>query len=295
MRPSSTSAVTDRRRVADASSRTNLAVLLVVELICALVVVGRPQPAPAVPVPTPPASPPAAAPALAASPPPATAASTIETLTDGRTVHLIPLGGAHTSALLARIATEMDGAAQAVTAFWGPDWPRDVVIVAAGTDAEFGALAGGGPDIAATTTSERIMFATGAAAMSDASLRIVVRHELFHYASRAETAADAPRWLVEGVADFVGRPPQPRPPDAGNWELPTDADLSAPGPAGSLAYDRAWWFSRFVAEAYGTATLRALYLRACGPGHPDAATAVRDTLGVDLPTVLARWRHWLSG
>ena len=55
------------------------------------------------------------------------------------------------------------------------------------------------------------MFAPGAAAMSDASLRIVLRHELFHFASRADTAADAPRWLTEGVADFVGRPPAPRP------------------------------------------------------------------------------------
>jgi hypothetical protein len=75
--------------------------------------------------------------------------------------------------------------------------------------------------------------------------------------------------------------------------IPADADLD--GPNSSQAYDRAWWFSRFVADAYGTATLRALYLRACAPGHPDAATAVRDTLGADLSTVLARWRHWMSG
>jgi hypothetical protein len=77
--------------------------------------------------------------------------------------------------------------------------------------------------------------------------------------------------------------------------IPTDADLNAAGPAGSAAYDRAWWFSRFVVDAYGTATLRGLYLRACGAGHPDAATAVRDTLGADLQEVLARWRHWMSG
>jgi hypothetical protein len=276
MRRSTTSGATDRRR---------LAALLVTELICALFLVGRPQAQPAHPV--------VAAPASLTTP---TAASTIETLNDGRTVHLVGLGGAHTAPLLARIAAEMNGAAQAVTAFWGPDWPRDVVIVAAGSDAEFGSLAGGGPDIAATTTAERIMFAPGAAAMSDASLRIVVRHELFHFASRASTAADAPRWLTEGVADFVGRPPTPRPPDAaGLAQIPTDADLSSPGPAGSSAYDRAWWFSRFVADAYGAETLRALYLRACGPGHPDAATAVHDTLGADLPTVLARWRHWMSG
>jgi hypothetical protein len=253
-------------------------------LICALLVLGRPQAWPADPV--------VAAPASLTSP---AAASSTETLSDGRTVHLVGLGGAGTAPLLARIAAQMNDAAQAVTAFWGPDWPRDVVIVAAGTDAEFGALAGGGPDIAATTTAERIMFAPGAAAMSAASLRIVLRHELFHFASRASTAAGAPRWLTEGVADFVGRPLTPRSGDATELaEIPTDADLGTAGAAGALAYDRAWWFSRFVAEAYGADTLRALYLRACGPGHPDAASAVRDRLGADLPTVLARWRQWMS-
>ncbi len=285
MRRFTTSAATDRRR---------LAALLVTELICALLLVGRPQATPPAPV--------VAAPAALTTP---STASTTETLTDGRTAHLVGLGGANTAPLLARIATEMNDAAQAVTAFWGPDWPRDVVIVAAGTDAEFGTLAGGGADIAATTTAERIMFAPGAAAMTDASLRIVLRHELFHFASRASTAADAPRWLTEGVADFVGRPPPaepaiqhraPRPSNpAALAELPTDADLTTTGAAGSSAYDRAWWFARFVADEYGTDTLRALYLRACGPGHPDAATAVRDALGTDLPTVLVRWRQWMSG
>jgi len=74
--------------------------------------------------------------------------------------------------------------------------------------------------------------------------------------------------------------------------LPTDAELS--GPDRSLAYDRAWWFSRFVADTYGTAALKALYLRACGYDHPDVATAVRDTLGTDLDGVLAAWRQWLN-
>jgi hypothetical protein len=285
MRRSTTSAATDRRRAAHARRRKASAALLVTELICALLLVGRPQATPPAPV--------IAAPASLTTP---AAASTTEILSDGRTVHLVGLGGAHTAPLLARIAAEMNDAAQAVTAFWGSDWPRDVVIVAAGSDAEFGTLAGGGPDIAATTTAERIMFAPGAAAMSDVSLRIVLRHELFHFASRASTAADAPRWLTEGVADFVGRPTTPRPKDAaGLAELPTDADLGSTGPAGSVAYDRAWWFARYVADAYGTDTLRALYLRACGPGHLDAATAVRDALGADLQEVLTRWRHWMSG
>src|SRR3954451_19623184 len=143
MRRSTTYAATDRRR---------LAALLVTELICALFLVGGPHAAPTSPV--------VAAPASLTTP---TVASSAETLEDGRTVHLVGLGGARTAPLLARIAAEMNGAARTVTAFWGPDWPRDVVIAAAGTDAEFGALAGGGPDIAATTTAERIMFAPGAA------------------------------------------------------------------------------------------------------------------------------------
>lgn len=276
MRRSTTSAATDRRRTA-------VGALLVTELISALFLVGRPQTD---------STPVVAAPASLTTP---TAASSTETLDDGRTAALVGLGGARTAPLLARIAGEMNDAARAVTAFWGPDWPRDVVIVAAGTDAEFGTLAGGGPDIAATTTAERIMFAPGAAAMSDAALRIVLRHELFHFASRAKTTADAPRWLTEGVADFVGRPPAPRPQNTASWQLPTDAELSDPGPAGSQAYDRAWWFTRFVADTYGADALRSLYLRACAPGHPDAGTAVHDTLGADLPTVLARWRLWMSG
>jgi hypothetical protein len=282
MRRYTTSAATDPAR---------LAAVLVTELICALLLVGGPHPAPAPPV----AAAPAPLPARESAPLPADTYPGTETLADGRTVHLVGLGGARTASLLARIGGQMNDAAQAVTTFWGPDWPRDVLIVAAGTDAEFGTLAGGGADIAATTTAQRIMFAPGAATMSAASLRIVLRHELFHYASRAVTAADAPRWLTEGVADFVGRPPVPRPHDGSLARLPTDAELSAPGAAGSSAYDRAWWFSRFVADAYGTAQLRALYVRACGPGHPDAATAVHDALGADLPTVLVRWRQWLTG
>jgi len=207
----------------------------------------------------------------------ASAPHTSHRLSDGRTVRLIGMGE-RTAALLARIGAQIDDAAAAVTAFWGPGWPHEIVVVAAATDEQFAAVGGGDTHTAATTTSDRIVFAPGAAAMSDAALRIVLRHELFHYAARAATAADAPRWLTEGVADFVARPPVRV--DAAP-AVPTDAELD--GPDRSAAYDRAWMFARFVADRYGTDALRALYERACGHGHPDAATAVRQTLGADLP------------
>jgi hypothetical protein len=288
MRRSTTSGGTKRRVVA---------LSLIAELLLAVIFVAWPD---------------AAAPQQArpAPPPQAVTATAVPTTTvalaDRRTAHLIGLGGRRSAALLTRIAAEMGGAADAVTAFWGDDWPRAISIVAAASNEQFRTMAGGvGPDNAAaavadyvdpehrTVTGQRIVFAPGAAAMSDDALRIVLRHELFHFAARADTALDAPRWLTEGVADFVGRPQAPPPPNAAELaKLPTDAELD--GPARSLAYDRAWWFSRFVADQYGATTLRALYLRACGYGHRDLATAVQDTLGADLDTVLTRWRQWLT-
>ncbi len=273
-----------RSTTSAATRRPLLGLLLIVEMIVAATLVGRPDAGPT--------------PVNAPKPTSSTAASRTVTVSDGRTVELMSLGGPATQPLLDRIAAAMDDAVGAVTGFWGADWPRDIVVVATSSDEQFLALAGGGSDIAAATTGHRIVFAPGAAAMSDDALRIVLRHELFHYATRAVTAADAPRWLTEGVADFVARPRQPPPGPSRAAELaalPSDVDLDTEGPARTLAYDRAWWFTRFVGDRYSASTLRRLYERSCEPGHPGLETAVRETLGADVGEVLAEWRRWLSG
>jgi hypothetical protein len=249
-----------------------------------------------------------------APPDPATATAGVASppsslVVDGRTVQLIGLGPA-TAPLLGRIRGEIGGAVNAVAGFWGEDWQRDVVIVAAATDDEFAAEAGPGlrwTGVAAVAVADRvdfnrriafgqrIVFAPGAASMSDAALRIVLRHELFHYAARTDTAFDAPLFMTEGVADFVGRPHTPVPgPNALPATLPSNAELITAGPQRPRAYDRAWWFARFIADSYGAPTLRRLYLRACGPGHPDPAAAVSETLGIGLPQLLDRWARWLA-
>jgi hypothetical protein len=228
-----------------------------------------------------------------------------------RTVRLVGLGGQAGDRLLSRVASNIGAAINAVEAFWGVEWSREISVLAAGSDEQFRAAAGGGPasqwaDIAAVTVADRvdptrrvavgqrIVFAPGAANMNEPSLRIVLTHELFHYAARAYTASDAPQWLTEGVADFVARPQTPVPADAlpVPLTLPTDADLEAPGPQRSLAYDRAWWFARFVADTYGPPKLRDLYLASCGVGHPDVPTAVRDVLDIDPSGLLVRWHQW---
>ena len=98
------------------ASRQTAAVLLIAELICALLLVGRTDP-------TPPAR---LSPRRRRSPRPPRP-STSQTLRDGRTVHLIGLGGRTRTAARAASPARLDDAAGAVTAFWGPDWPREIV------------------------------------------------------------------------------------------------------------------------------------------------------------------------
>jgi hypothetical protein len=243
---------------------------------------------------------------------PSDPAATISLIGD-RAVRLVSLGGASTDRLLSRVASDIGPSIDAVLGFWGAAWSHEISVVATGSDEQFRVAAGGGPpaqwaDIAAVTVVDRvdpasrsvvnprIVFAPGAAGISAGALRIVMTHELFHYAARADTAMDAPRWLTEGVADFVARPPAPLPAEAASaaLALPSDQDLDTPGPQRLLGYDRAWWFARFVADAYGPTKLRALYVAACGVGHSDLPTAFSEVLGVDTAGLQQRWQQWLA-
>ncbi|MFZ4372114.1 MAG: hypothetical protein ACOYO2_02695 [Mycobacterium sp.] len=238
------------------------------------------------------------------------ASSSSSVVVDGRTVRLVSLGGARTDALLTRVGADIGGAVTAVEGFWGTDWQREIVVVATDSDAQFVDYAHldqrqQWTDIAAVsiadevdlagrrTSGQRIVLAPGAAAMSDSALRIVLAHELFHFAARADTALDAPRWLTEGVADFVARPQSQIPADV-TTALPSDAALEVRGSERAAGYDRAWWFARFVADTYGIDGLRRLYAAACGPGHGDLAAAVRQELGVDMDGLHIRWAQWLT-
>lgn len=248
---------------------------------------------------------------LVPSPAPASPAALI--VGDQRTVEMINLGGPSAAALLARIGATIGSTVESVEAFWGTDWSHRITVTATGTDRQFAALAsgdaGGGDvaqwsDVAAVAvadhvdherrevTGQQVVFAPGAADMSTTSLRIVLTHELFHYAARIDTAADAPRWLTEGVADYVARAATPADAPPFPMTLPSDADLTAAGARRAAAYDRAWWFARYVDDRHGADSLRRLYLAACGPGHGDVATAIQRVLGRALPDVVADWQRW---
>jgi hypothetical protein len=285
MRRSTTSAVTETSAVTGtpaaakrsrAARRRRIGAILGAEFICAVFLVGGTVAAHSGPA--------VAAPVIANQPAPA--ARTVA-MPDGRAVQLVDLGAPGGDVLLNRISTELPAAITAVNSFWGAHWRRDIVIAVAGSPEQLRILGGGGPGIAATTTVERIMFSPAATTMNDADLRIVLRHELFHYAARADTAADAPVWLTEGIADFVGRPAAATPAPAPT-SVPTDAELVSAEPQRSAGYERAWQFASYIADSYGTEKLRALYLAACGRGHTDVAAAFRNALGADLSDVVGQ-------
>ena len=248
-------------------------------------------------------------PRTAPTAPPAPAAAPTLTVGDGRTVTLISLGGAAIDATLSRVRDDIGPAVSAVEQFWGTDWTHDIVVIGTGSARQFTEQAGTQPrsDTAAlavadqvdpqrrVATGQRIVLAPGAADMTPQALRIVLTHELFHYAARAGTAADAPRWLTEGVADYVARPaPAPGQYRDVGTALPADTDFTGTAQQLSAAYDRAWLFARFVADRYGPPALRRLYETACGSGHADAPTALRQVLGADPQQLLVGWRSWLT-
>ena len=235
----------------------------------------------------------------------------IRELSDGCTVRLVNEGGQRGDALLKRVSADIPAAIDAVVRFWGPNVERDIVVVATGSEEDFVRRAHldqqrRWSDIAAVAVADsvdltaqraagqRIVLAPEAVTMSDAALRIVLAHELFHLAARPYTALDAPRWFTEGVADFVARPPEalPRGASAGT-ALPADAELDVAGPARAAGYDRAWWFARFVAADFGVDGLRRLYTEAAGAGRSDFATAGDAALGTDIDGLQARWERWL--
>jgi hypothetical protein len=98
---------------------------------------------------------------------------------------------------------------------------------------------------------------------------------------------------VRAFAWPFARPPSAIPTGTG-IELPSDAALDGSGVERSAAYDRAWWFARFVADTYGADGLRRLYVATCGPDHADLAVAAQQTLGTELPALKVRWASWLK-
>lgn len=226
-----------------------------------------------------------------------------------------------TAEMVARIRSLLPGAIAAVSAFWGTGWPQRSVLVSTADDDQFHALAASATDTAAaatiyahldlsagSVTGQRVLLTPVARDLPAPALGVVLRHELTHVATRAQTATTAPMWLTEGVAEYVGRKgtytrPADAAPDlaaavqAGDTpsDLPTDQQFSVDADSARMAYQSAWSVATFVAAAFGEPRLRALYVAVGASGDAARAdAALSATLGITRAQFVARWRAWLT-
>lgn len=242
-------------------------------------------------------------------------------------VRRVPAGGQQDALLVAHAANRADldaleaevaPAITEVSGVWGGAWNRAPIIVIAAGTAEFTALtrtadSAVSPDAAAVTLSggadgARIVFHPDAGRrMGREGLGTLLRHELTHVATRAQTVDDAPLWLLEGYADFVSQhgratsfsqvaPTLTTRVRAGTLPTGLVPDTAFAGVDAPLAYETAWSTCAFIADRYGVPALTELYRRVAGsPQSPAVLDAALGTvLGTSTPALLDGWREWLQ-
>lgn len=228
--------------------------------------------------------------------------------------------------MVERLVRELDSSVQAVSAVWPTSWSRRVALMLPDSPGEMRALVG--PDfpvesVVAVAVADRVdnktrtvagqrvvLSPSGVRALSVASLRIVLRHEITHLAARADTVDGSPIWLLEGFADYVGyrdsgvtlaegapdlakRVRQDGPPTA----LPEDRAFRSSGTDLDLAYQQSWSLTRYIADRWGEQTLITMYRKLAGAGPVSATETdamLRDVLGVDRAALVAGWQSYLK-
>ena len=237
------------------------------------------------------------------------------------------LGHPQDAAQLPRLAAAVDAAVPVVTGVWGSGWLRQVAVLVPASDAELAALVGSGSaltDISAvavfdaqdpalgTRSGQRLVLNPRALAeLTPTGLRVVLQHEITHLASAAATGQAVPRWLVEGLAEYVGNLGSAQPvPDAASelrkevvggtvpTELPGDGEFAPGATRLPQVYEQAWLACRLIAARAGQAGLVRIY-RLVGASPDLSATAVsaalRQVLHLSSAAFTAQWRNYLTG
>jgi hypothetical protein len=241
------------------------------------------------------------------------------------TEHGIVLSHPGSEPMVERLVRELDTSVEAVSAVWPTSWSQRVALLLPDSPGEMRALVG--PDfpvesVVAVAMADRVdnktrrvagqrvvLSPSGIRALSVASLRIVLRHEITHLAARADTVDGSPTWLLEGFADYVGyrdsgvtlaegapdlakRVRQSGPPTA----LPEDRAFKSRDGDLDLAYQQSWSLARYIADHYGEQTLIAVYRKLAGAGPVSAIETddmLREVLGVDRGGLVAGWQSYL--
>lgn len=230
--------------------------------------------------------------------------------------------------LLRNVAALTAQAVPRVTAVWGEEWRRGLVVLVPGTTAELAELLDSDGDlsqIAAVATAE-LSGGTGEfdpsgdrvvvnpepfARLGQLGRRVVLTHEVTHVATRRATGPAVPVWLAEGFADYVGYAGVELPlalsakelrADVQAGRLPTalpgDAAFDGASPELAQAYEQSWLAVRHLAQVHGEEALLRFY-RAVGAARGvEPAVAVEQALAAELGTTTAQvtegWRASLQ-
>ena len=215
--------------------------------------------------------------------------------------------GLGTTKELEAYARELDRAVPRVDAVWGNAWAGQVLLVVTRTEDEMASLLGGRPSsyrqLAAVTRGElgaeegtaaadRVLVNPKAYAdLSSMGRRVILSHEITHVAARARTQSWTPKWLAEGLADYVGYLKSGLPDDviaqeltddvrAGRLptELPSNSDFGTTNPDLPQTYEMSWLACKMIVESYGGRDALVAFYRAIG-----APGGRRDRGGQGLP------------
>ena len=173
----------------------------------------------------------------------------------------------------------------------GIGWSRRVDVVIPESDDELVSLVGpafadmAGIAIRDGAEQRVVINRVRAAPLSDLELRVLLRHEITHVATRDLTSDRAPLWLVEGFADWVAFHGQGLSLRSAAPLLTSDvsglpADFS--GPKRDVAYQQAYSIMVFLESRLGERGVVEFFLR-------NAPLSAVDPSAVDV----AGWREFL--
>jgi len=118
--------------------------------------------------------------------------------------------------------------------------------------------------------------------------RATIRHELAHAFIHSKTRGAAPRWLHEGIAQWL----EPRSAGAYGAALAREASRRAPGTAVPFSYPAALSQVEYLVQTYGAHDVVELLTHLREGKNLDIA--LRETFRVDIPGLQAEWSQWLA-
>jgi hypothetical protein len=243
-----------------------------------------------------------------------------------RSGNVLVIGHPQSLAVMRQIADVTTAAIPRVTAIWGRGWSRKVVILVPSTQRELADIVDDHEDLSqiAALASAEVTSCPGSPnpvggriainprnwpTLSSLGRRIVLTHELTHVATRADSNACMPTWLIEGFADYVGYDGTSLPvrviaselsSDVRRGRVPTSLPPNRDFDGGSKrlaqSYEGAYMACRLIESMVGERGLVRFYA-AVGRSHSTPvramAAAVRTILHLTPAQFTARWQQYL--